>query len=197
MLQSIRKPIEDGEIAITRVDGNVILPARFMLVAASNPCPCGYCGDDKVACTCSPTQIHAYQNRIGGPLIDRIDMCIDVWRSDFDDVVQGDRSIDSACLRKGVMEGRAFAEKRRMRLPAGNERLQQSTKHLMDVCAMDDATKRFFKSMSEAYVLSGRGIMRTLGVARTIADIARSDRVEREHLSEALNMRVRSQAGRV
>lgn len=104
VLQSIRKPIEDGEIAITRVDGNVILPARFMLVAASNPCPCGYCGDDKVACTCSPTQIHAYQNRIGGPLIDRIDMCIDVWRSDFDDVVQGDRSIDSACLRKGVME---------------------------------------------------------------------------------------------
>jgi magnesium chelatase family protein len=186
--------LEDGEITITRVDGNITLPARFMLVAASNPCPCGYCGDDKIPCTCAPPQIHAYQNRIGGPLIDRIDMCIDVWRSDFEQVVQGDTSIDSAKLRAGVQAGREFAAARRC--ASGDMPGRFSTKELMRMCLMDAATMKFFKGMSEAYVLSGRGIARTLSVARTIADIEQSAEVKREHLAEALNMRVRSRTGR-
>lgn len=193
VLQAIRKPIEEGCIAITRVEGNVVMPSRFMLVAASNPCPCGYCGDDKVPCSCSPTQVHAYQNRIGGPLIDRIDICIDVWRSDFQDVVQGG-AMDSAALRSGVMAGRSFAFERWSRVDA--ERSDTlSVKALMAECAMDGNTRTYFQGMAEAYVLSGRGIMRTLAVARTIADIDQAACVGRAHVAEALNLRVRGRVG--
>jgi len=193
VLQAIRKPVEEGCIAITRVEGNVVMPSRFMLVAASNPCPCGYCGDDKVSCSCSPTQVHAYQNRIGGPLIDRIDICIDVWRSDFQDVVEGG-AMDSAALRSGVMAGRSFAFERWSR--ADTERPDTlSVKALMVECDMDSGTRTYLQGMAEAYVLSGRGIMRTLAVARTIADIDQAARVGRAHVAEALNLRVRGRAG--
>ena len=87
VLQGIRQPMESGRVTVTRADGNVSFPARFMLVAAANPCPCGYFGDDEHACTCTPAQVSAYQNRIGGPLMDRIDLHVDVRRSAPRDVL--------------------------------------------------------------------------------------------------------------
>lgn len=194
VLQGIRKPLEDGTITITRVEGNVVMPAEFMLVAASNPCSCGYCGDEKIACTCTPTQIHAYQNRIGGPLIDRIDICIDVWRSDYKDIVEHASGTDSHTIREGVLAGRAFARERMK--GRGMWGAHKDTHDAVRACEMDADTKDFLEGMARAYVLSGRGIVRTLAIARTIADLAEQPTVKREHIAEALNMRVRSQVGR-
>ncbi|ANE22658.1 magnesium chelatase [Denitrobacterium detoxificans] len=192
VLQSIRQPLESGRITITRANGNVEMPARFMLVAASNPCPCGYFGDEKISCTCSPARVSDYQNRIGGPLIDRIDICLDVWRSDYEDVVSSGSSLDSATLREGVLAGREFAYERWRRSDAP---LAVSTHDMLRACMMEGETERFFKGMAEAHILSGRGIMRVLSVARTIADIEQSVRVTDDHIAEAFSLRVRSQIG--
>lgn len=192
VLQSIRQPLESGSVTLTRANGSIEMPARFMLVAASNPCPCGYFGDEKIECTCSPMRVSDYQNRIGGPLIDRIDICLDVWRSEYDDVVSSGSNLDSSTLRDGVMAGRSFAFERWKR---SDVHMVLSTHDMVRVCMMEDETERFFKSMAEAHILSGRGIMRVLTVARTIADIEQSVRVTSDHIAEAFSLRVRSQIG--
>lgn len=190
VLQTMRKPMEEGKIVITRADGNIVLPARFMFIAASNPCPCGYYGDDRCECTCSAQQVINYQNRIGGPLIDRMDMCIDVWRSDFGDVVRGSGDLSSASMREGVMRGREFCSWRQDR---NGMRDGRSTKAIMASCDMDDATFRFLEDASSAHSMSGRGICSTLRVARTIADMEETLRVGKSHIAEALNLRLRSE----
>ena len=190
VLQGLRQPIEDGKVSITRADGNVVMPAKFMLIAASNPCPCGYYGDEKISCTCTPSRIHAYQNRIGGPLIDRFDMFIDVWRSNFDDVVAGDATTSSEKLRGGVLAARAFAFER-FKNTSLHDRTENAVSVLMEQCMMDAKTTRYFKHHAQLHLLSGRGIMRTLRVARTIADLELSDRVLEKHIAEALTLRLR------
>ncbi|WP_417341747.1 YifB family Mg chelatase-like AAA ATPase, partial [Gordonibacter urolithinfaciens] len=102
VLQGIRQPMESGRVTVTRADGNVSFPARFMLVAAANPCPCGYFGDDEHACTCTPAQVSAYQNRIGGPLMDRIDLHVDVRRSAPRDVLGTGGGTSSEDMRAAV-----------------------------------------------------------------------------------------------
>lgn len=106
VLQGIRQPMESGSVMLTRADGNVTFPARFMLVAASNPCPCGYFGDEERECTCTVPQIRGYQNRIGGPLIDRIDLHLDVRRIRPAEILERRRGTSSAQLREGVMAAR-------------------------------------------------------------------------------------------
>lgn len=192
VLQGIRQPLESGKIAITRAAGNVVMPARFMFVAASNPCPCGYHGDPKIPCTCSPAQVHAYQNRIGGPLIDRIDMCIDVGRSDVDDVLDCRGGTDSATLAAGVAAARAFAFERFRR----SERPRARTvADMIEACRMDDDARSLLRAMGKAFNLSGRGIMKVLGVARTVADLAQRTHVGEEDVAEALNLRLRHTGG--
>ena len=190
VLQMMRKPVEEGRIVITRADGNVVLPARFMLVAASNPCPCGYYGDPDKECTCSVQQITTYQNRIGGPLIDRFDMCLDVWRSDFDEVVRSSGDVDSATLREGVLVAREFAS---WRMSRSKHALKDcSTKAMLEACQMEQQTRSFLEGAASAHAMSGRAICSTLRVARTIADIEEKERVAFEHVAEALNLRLRN-----
>lgn len=190
VLQHMRKPLEEGVVCIIRAYGQVLLPCRFMLIAASNPCPCGYYGDDFHTCRCKPDQIVQYQNRIGGPLIDRIDMCLDVWRSDFDELVRGSDNLDSAHLREGVMAGRAFAFER-FRRHEEVASAPKSVKSMMEQCCLSQESESFLESMARASSMSGRGICSVLGVARTIADIAQSSAVLQEHLAEALTLRLR------
>lgn len=189
VLQVLRQPMEDGRIVLTRADGNVELPARFMLVAASNPCPCGYHGDPAHTCTCSPSQVANYQNRIGGPLVDRMDLCLDVWRSGFEDVVGAGGGADSASLREGVMRARAFARDRAAR--CGGDPRPRTTKAAVEACRMYGEAKRFLEGMADAHAMSGRGICSVLRVARTIADLEERDRVSLEHVAEALVLRLR------
>ncbi|MBQ9021274.1 MAG: YifB family Mg chelatase-like AAA ATPase [Eggerthellaceae bacterium] len=191
VLQGLRQPIEEGKVSITRADGNVVMPAKFMLIAASNPCPCGYYGDDRVECTCLPSRVNSYQNKIGGPLIDRFDMSIDVWRSDFDDVITGDAEFSSATLKSGVESARAFAFER-FKHQDSNPSNNTAVFSMMQQCSMDNLTQKLFKKLAQKYVLSGRGILRVLRVARTIADIEQSISVTEDHIAEALMLRMRT-----
>lgn len=188
VLQGIRQPLEAGTVILTRADGNVVFPARFMLVAASNPCPCGYYGDDDHACTCTVPQIRTYQNRIGGPLMDRIDLHLDVRRIPPAQVLASGTGTSSEELRAGVLRGRAFASRRRA--AEGDASGRGSAR-----CCMTDAAQSFLVSVAELHSMSGRAIVRTLSVARTIADMAESETVGEEHVAEAVGYRVRDGIG--
>ena len=205
-LQSLRQPMEAGRVCLTRADGNVAFPARFMLVAASNPCPCGFYGDDEHACTCTLPQIRQYQGRIGGPLIDRIDVQIDVRRLDPRGVLASGGGTDSAALREGVMRARAFASWRRAhegaeRDAAPGAQLSRTggrnaaPRDVIAACRLTDEGREFLVSMADAHAMSGRALVSTLAVARTIADIGECEAVTVEHLAEALGFRLREGVG--
>lgn len=191
-LQSIRQPLESGVVSLTRADGNVTFPARFMLVAATNPCPCGYYGDDRHECHCTVPQIHGYQNRIGGPLVDRIDLHLDVRRIPPGQVLEAGLGTSSAQLREAVVRGRAFAAWRRAREAAVGTHGSRSP---LEACALAAGARRFLVSVAELRAMSGRALVRTALVARTIADMAESSEVLEEHVAEALNFRVREGVG--
>lgn len=192
VLQGIRQPLEAGRVVITRADGTVALPARFMLVAASNPCPCGYYGDDERPCACTERQVRAYRSRIGGPVLDRIDVHIDVRRIPPAQVLATGRGTSSATLREGVQAARAFAAWRRAHgdvpTDAGAERTPEG---LVAACGLAADDVRFLEAMAEAGHLSGCAIVRTLALARTIADMEERAAVTRDHLCEAVGFRLR------
>lgn len=188
-LQSIRQPLESNEVVLTRADGNVRFPCKFMLVAASNPCPCGFFGDKEVSCTCSEAQIKNYQGRIGGPLLDRIDIHISVWREDPHRVLNSsDTTSSSIEMQKQVLKAQRFAEYRTQEF--AQTKKGNDIKSLLRVCSLDNTSKKFLEEAARTYHLSGRGISRLLSVARTIADMEESTRVSIDHLSEALILRI-------
>ena len=193
VLQGIRQPMESGSIAITRADGNVLFPARFMLVAASNPCPCGHYGDLDIECTCTLSQVRGYQNRIGGPLMDRIDIHIDVWRTEPKQVLEAGKGRDSASLREQVMKGREYASFRKAR--QGGVALRNASVALLNECRLSYEDESFLEEMAGVHHMSGRGIMRTLSIARTIADMEERPQVGKAHICEALNLRVQERIG--
>lgn len=186
VLQGIRQPLESGTVLLTRADGTVTFPAKFMLVAASNPCPCGYFGDEEKSCTCTLPQIRTYQNRIGGPLMDRMDIHLDVRRLNPAQVIAGKKGTSSGQLREGVMKGRAFAEWRKKHYTEAKD----DSHHLAPGQARD-----FLISQAELHSMSGRAIVRSLSVARTIADMDEKVDIECAHIAEAINFRVREGIG--
>jgi magnesium chelatase family protein len=217
VLQLLRQPMEQRFVSLARVHGTVVFPAHFMLVAAANPCPCGYYNDPKRSCSCTPAQIARYQGRIGGPLMDRIEIIVDIWRSDPGHVLDTGKGTSSAQLREGVLKARAFAQWRRSKdevlesihvTPTAmikpessgdgdttNMDQDPSTSFksngaaLLAACKLSAKERSFLEIMAERYQLSGRGIMCTLSVARTIADMEESDKVKQEHLLEAVSFR--------
>ncbi len=199
VLQGIRQPIEEGSVTVTRADGSVAMPSRFALVAAANPCPCGYLGDPDRACSCASAQVRAYQGRIGGPLMDRIDIRVDVRRIPPDEVLRTGAGSPSETLRDGVLAAREYASWRRARAaeeggaaaPGGRGGRMRA---LVAACAMDEKTREFFEKAALSARMSGRGIMRTLSVARTIADLSEQPSVTVGNLCEALSLRARDDA---
>ena len=189
VLQGIRQPMEAGEVVVTRADGSVRFPARFMLVAAANPCPCGYFGDKQRACTCSQRMISTYQGRIGGPVLDRIDVHIDVARINPGQVLATGHGTSSAQLREGVMVARGYSSWRRAN--TGLDERGASTETLVRACCLNDADAAFFESLATKSHMSGRAIMRTLALARTIADMEQAPAVGHDHICEAVGFRVR------
>lgn len=185
-LQAIRQPMEEGMITIVRADATVIFPSHFMLVAAMNPCPCGYLGDQQVMCTCTAEQISRYQGRIGGPLLDRIDMQVDVWRADFDQVVHAGSGISSHELREGVLKARTFASWRTARAGTKDDRGDVMRRYRVDAEA-----EAFLRRSARQTNMSGRGIVRTVRIARTIADMAECEVITTPHVAEALSLRLR------
>ena len=192
-LQSMRQPMESGVVRITRAEGSVTLPARFMLAAAANPCPCGYYGvaDGERECRCTDQQVRQYQGRIGGPLMDRIDLQLDVQRLPPESVMATGGGTDSATLREGVLRARAYASWREARADDGPPGPAQTVAR----CRLSEEDRAFLESMARSWRMSGRGIIRTLGVARTLADMDEAPAVGRGHLAEALGFRLREGMG--
>ncbi|MCL2883002.1 MAG: YifB family Mg chelatase-like AAA ATPase [Coriobacteriia bacterium] len=189
VLQLLRQPIEQGSISLARALGTVVFPARFMLVAAANPCPCGYLGDPVHSCDCSESQVARYQGKIGGPLLDRINLVVDVVRSPTSEVLATGRGTSTASLRAGVIAAQAFAAARA--LPA-DDPAQGSEAKLLSSCGLSPTNQSFLEKIADHYQLSARGVMSTLAVARTIADIEAAAEVQREHLLEAISYRVKA-----
>lgn len=187
-LEILRSPLEDGVVTISRVSGSTIFPCRFLLVAAMNPCPCGYYGHPTRACTCTPYAIDRYLQRISGPLLDRIDLHVEVSPVEYGDLAGKQGGEASADIAKRVLRARAAQEKRYAG-EAFSANAHLSTAMLRRACALskdaDTILHRAFESMS----LSARAYDRILKVSRTIADLDASDRIEAPHVSEAVQYR--------
>lgn len=193
VLQSLRQPMEEGEVRLVRVDGVYVFPCDFLLVAAANPCPCGHLGDPGHTCTCTPARIEAYRAKIGGPLIDRIDLHLDIRRPSSEKVIRGAGGMGSAEMRAQVMAARDFRAWREGRSgvvadPAeGQEALGSGP--LMQGLGFDIRAQATLEGVASRLSLGGRSIVRVARVARTIADVAQRERVGRADVMEAVSYR--------
>jgi magnesium chelatase family protein len=183
-LQALRQPMEDRRITLVRAEGRIELPADFMFVAAANPCPCGYLGDPSKHCTCTDGSISRYANRIGGPVMDRIDICLRVDRIDPGLMMNAKDGSESVTMRSRVVEARRIADTRNCK----NRFLSGTV--LLGACNLDPGMLRHVEDIARNAHLSGRGITRLMRVARTIADLETSESVKHEHLDEAASYRL-------
>jgi magnesium chelatase family protein len=188
-LEVMRQPLEDGKVTISRAAGSLTFPSEFMLVAAMNPCPCGYFGDLKRECRCSPVQVQRYRQRISGPLLDRIDLHIEVPAVEYRDVASERMEEDSASIRKRV----AFARERQLQRfekdAKTNCNARMTTKHLKRHCKLGTDSHDLIRVAMNELNLSARAYDRILKVSRTIADLAGNEEISPEHVSEAIQYR--------
>jgi magnesium chelatase family protein len=185
-LEALREPLESGIARISRVHEQLAFPAEFQLVAAMNPCPCGYRGDGTDRCRCSPGRLEIYRSRLSGPLLDRFDLHIEVPRAAFDDVAEPGTACESADLRALVARARAIQLERGGKL---NARLQ--ARDLWRVVTLGTAERALLKRAADRWQLSARSTLRVLKVARTLADLNGLAGVAAEHVAEALQLRCR------
>jgi magnesium chelatase family protein len=187
-LEVLRQPLEDGQVTISRALNSTTFPARFVLVASMNPCPCGYLGDSRHACKCSPMQIERYMGRISGPLLDRIDLHIEVPAVPFQELSAQADGTSSALMREQVSRARGV-QRRRFGEDKGTLNSRMSTRQLRRHCALDGEGRQLLQTAMDELGLSARAHDRILRVARTIADLEGSEAVGGPHLVEAINYR--------
>ena len=191
ILEVLRQPLEDKGVTISRAQGSITFPANFMLIGAMNPCPCGFYGDMVKSCSCTPTTIDRYQRRISGPLLDRIDIFVDVPRVDYEKLTNEHTGETSAAVRNRVEEARL---RQRARFSASGGVLTNADMGPVEVrefCALDDASHGLLRAAMQQLHLSARGFHRILKLARTIADLTGDSQITSRHLSEALQYRPR------
>ncbi|HOJ42693.1 MAG TPA: YifB family Mg chelatase-like AAA ATPase [Syntrophorhabdaceae bacterium] len=188
VLDSLRQPMEDGFVTVSRVSQSVTFPARFMLVAAMNPCPCGYFGDSRRACICSATQIRKYRSRVSGPLLDRIDIHIEVPPVSIRELSENRQEESSFDIRKRVLKARQIQTMRfKDKVIVCNG--QMTTKMLKKYCVLTEGGNRLLEKAIEKYGLSPRAYHKILKVARTIADLDEREFIEEPHILEAIQYR--------
>jgi magnesium chelatase family protein len=189
VLEVLRQPLEDGRVHLSRAREQVSFPARFMLAAAMNPCPCGYFGDRSDRCTCDPAQVGRYRSRVSGPLLDRIDLHLDVppvpWR-ELSDERPGE---SSECIRGRVIRARARQSERYAGRHGVYCNAQMSPRDIQQWCGITPPVAGLLQRALTRLGLSARGYHRILKVARTIADLEQADRVEADHVAEAIQYR--------
>jgi magnesium chelatase family protein len=193
VLEVLRQPLEDKVVTISRAQGSVTFPANFMLIAAMNPCPCGYYSDPTRECVCSPATISRYQKRISGPLLDRIDIHVEVPRVDYEKLAGRGETEKSVDVRARVIAARA----RQLERFAGTSIIVNADMGPADIrkyCEMEPAAQSLLKAAAQQLQLSARAYHRTLKLARTIADLAGVDIIGPTHLAEAIQYRPRVQA---
>ena len=187
-LESLRQPLEDGQVTVTRAARALTFPARFMLVAAMNPCPCGYFTDRRRACHCPPLSIQRYRRKISGPLWDRIDLHVEVPTIGFAELADGASAESSAAIRTRVLETRQ-RQQARFQGQRITVNAQMTPKHLKRFCALPPEGRLLVKSAMSELGLSARAYDRILKVARTIADLAGVDEIAAGHVAEAIQYR--------
>src|SRR6056297_1732198 len=187
-LEVMRQPLEDGVVTISRALRSTTFPADFMLVAAANPCPCGYRGDARRSCNCTLPQIEKYVNKISGPLLDRIDIHIEVPAVPFEELSSVETGSDSRSMREQVVRARA-AQAGRFVGRTTSYNAQMSSREVREFCRLDKASRNQLRDSVEEQGLSARAHDKILRVARTIADIEGDAEISQAHLAEAINYR--------
>jgi magnesium chelatase family protein len=192
VLEVLRQPLEDRIVSIARATGTLSFPANFVLVAAMNPCPCGYAGDPIKECTCSPLIVSRYQKRLSGPLLDRIDIHIEVPRVEFEKLSDDRRGEPSAAIRARVEAARA-RQRQRFAGTSLQTNADMGVAEIREFCRVDDAARSLLGAAMRQLQLSARAYHRILKLARTIADLAGNERIETAHIAEAIQYRPRRQ----
>ncbi len=187
-LEILRQPLEDGKVTISRAAGTVVYPASIMLIAAMNPCPCGYYGHPSGRCRCSHKQVAAYLSKISGPMLDRFDLHIEVSPVEFRDISSDKKEESSAEIRKRVSAARNI-QNERFKGTSITCNAKITPDRLNFFCPMDDKAKAFIGKAFDRLGLSARAYDRILKVARTIADLDGSEKIEKEHISAAIQFR--------
>lgn len=188
ILEMLRQPLEDGQVCISRAAQSLTYPASFMLVAAMNPCPCGFIGDPKHDCSCTPAMLQRYRSRLSGPLLDRIDLHIEVPRVPHKDLSDPVDAESSEAIRARV-EATRQVQCKRLAPYSLHANGQMQARHIRKFCAVDDEGQKLLEMVTDRLGLSARTYSRILKVARTIADLAGEERILQPHLAEAIQYR--------
>jgi magnesium chelatase family protein len=189
VLEVLRQPIEDKIVTISRAKGSLTFPANFLLIGAHNPCPCGYYGDISRPCTCTPQMITRYQSKLSGPLLDRIDIHVDVPRVDYDKLMDSTRGEPSRVIRERVEGARARQYERFRDYPHLYTNADMGVSEIEKFCVLSAEAKQILQMSVKKLQLSARAYHRVLKLSLTIADLANCDRIEVPHVAEALNYR--------
>lgn len=189
VLEVMRQPLEDRKVNISRARFSVEYPASFMLVASMNPCPCGFYNHPEKECVCGPGVVQKYLSKISGPLLDRIDLHVEVTPVNFSELSSSRPAEKSQLIRERVIKARLVQDQRFVAMEEVHANAQMSANMVRKICEIDDVGKALIKQAMEKLGLSARAYDRILKVARTIADLAESENIEMEHLAEAIHYR--------
>lgn len=188
VLEVLRQPLEDGRVNVARATQTITFPAQFILIASQNPCPCGYLGDNQKQCSCTPTQINRYQKKISGPLIDRIDLHLEVPRVEIEKLASKSKSEASKIVRDRIIRAREIQRKRfaKSKIKLNSEMTQKEIENLAQI---KDEAIELLKTAATSLSLSARSYFRIQKIARTIADLSGETWVQQSHVAEAIQYR--------
>ncbi|MBI4919823.1 YifB family Mg chelatase-like AAA ATPase [Candidatus Azambacteria bacterium] len=190
VLENLRQPLEENRVTVSRAQGSLTFPAQFLMVAAMNPCPCGYLNDDMKECVCAASQIIRYKRKLSGPLLDRIDLHVEVPRLKYEEMAKESFGETSETVRKRVARTREIQARRFENEDILTNR-EMSVRHIKKYCALDETAEKMMKNAVSSMGLSARTYHRLLKISRTIADMDNCENIKPRHLAEALQYRPR------